>query len=258
MGDKLKDKSYRLADDRSGESFMLKVGRKGNLTIFDEEEKVRKAIRHCPNQRSVFRDEQDDYAEVSPIIFVNGYLKVASTEPITQKFLDLHPSNVLNGGQWFEAVDDELEAKESIELDEIKIDLKYLVRQKAKEEDGIHALKAEVAVVLNSVDEAGSKGIEELKQILYNEIEADPFYFTDDSNNPVIFDNDEITRKYIVLKSIKDGVIRKSPNNKSIIWSKNKEVIATAPLGIDLVDYFTSFLSTDEGMLVLEEITRRS
>lgn len=258
MGKNLQDRSYRLANDRSGESFMLKVGRKGNLTIFDEDEGVRRAIRHCPNQKSVFRDEQDDYAVVAPIIFVNGYLTVKATEPITQQFLDLHPSNVDNGGGWFETVNDELEAKESIEVDELKVDLKYLVRQKSKEKDGIHALKAEAAVVLNSVDQAGAKGLEELKQILYNEIEADPYYFTDEAGNPTIFDNDEITRKYIVLKSLKDGVIRKSPNNKSIMWAKNKEIIATAPLGIDLVDYFTTFLSTDEGILVLEEITRRS
>jgi hypothetical protein len=258
MKESLKDKSYRLTDNRSGSTLMLMVGRKGNLTIMDEKKKTRRAIRHCPNQTSIYRDEQDSFAVVSPIIFEGGYIKVKGDQPMTQKFLNEHPSNKANGGEWFELVDDEMEAKESIENEELKIDLKYLVRQKSKEKDGIHALKAEVSVILGSVDQAGSKGIEELKQSLYNEIESNPDYFTDESGNPTIFDNDEVLRKYIVLKSIKDGVIRKSPNNKSIVWAKTKAVIATAPVGVDLVDYFTSYLSTDDGILVLEEITRRS
>jgi len=111
---------------------------------------------------------------------------------------------------------------------------------------------------MGSIDQVASKGTEELKRILYNEIENSPEYFTDEAGNPVIFDNGEVFRKYLVLKSIKDGIIKKSPNNKSIMWVKDKEVIATAPVGVDLVDYFTSYLATDEGMLVLEEITRRS
>jgi hypothetical protein len=51
---KLQSKTYRLADDRSGESCMIKTGKKGDLTIFDEEAGRRRAIRHCPNQRSIF------------------------------------------------------------------------------------------------------------------------------------------------------------------------------------------------------------
>ena len=262
MGNKLRDKSYRLTNNRSGETFMLKVGRKGNLTVFDPEANdgrgARRAIRHAPNQKSIFRDEQDEHAVVSPIIFVNGYLNVKSTEPLTQEFLDSHPSNIENGGQWFEEVNDEKEAKESIQTEEQRITLKYLVREKSKEKDGIHALTAEAAVILGSVDDASRMGIEELKRVLYNEIDANPEYFTDEGDNPVIFDNDEVFRKYLVLKSIKSGVIKKSPNNKSIMWTKDNKVIVTAPVGMDLVDYFTSYLATDEGMLVLEEITRRS
>lgn len=258
MGKSVGVKEYRLAEDRSGESCSIKIGRKGTLTYYDEAKRERRAIRHCPNQKSIFIEEQDKYAKVEAIVFVNGYLTVSDKNPITQEFLDSHPSNVANGGSWFEEVDDEKEAKESIELDELKVDLKSLIRTKSKEKDGIHLLKAEASVVLGSVDEAASKGIEELKQILYNEVDYDPFYFTDDSGNPTIFDNEEVIRKYMVLKAIKDGVVRKSANNKSVLWGKGKDIITTAPMGVDIVDHFTAFLGTDEGMLVMEEITRRS
>ena len=254
----LQDKIYRLADNRSGESFMPKTGRNGRLTIFDEEKNIRRAIRHCPNQASIFIDEQDKFARVSPILFTSGYITVSGKNPVTQLFLDVHPSNVANGGKWFEFIDEEKEAKESIEVDELQIDLKYAVRQTAKKKDGIHKLKAEVAVITGSIDKASRKGIEELKQELYNHIESDPYYFTDDSGNANIFDNEDVFRKYMVLKALKDGVIRKSPNSKTMLWGKNKEAIVSSPIGVELVEYFTSYLTTDEGMLILEEITRRS
>ena len=254
----LQDKTYRLSDNRSGESFMVKTGRNGRLTILDTEKKVRRAIRHCPNQPTIFIDEQDSFARVSPIIFTSGYLTVSAKDPITQYFLDNHPSNVANGGTWFEFIDEEQEAKESIEIDELQIDLKYTVRKVAKQKEGIHKLKAEVAVITGSVDIASRKEIEELKQILYNHIEIDPFYFTDDEGNPNIFDNEDVFRKYMVLKALKDGVIRKSPNNKTIMWGNDKKTIVSAPIGVELVEYFTGYLTTDEGMLILEEITRRS
>ncbi len=43
-----------------------------------------------------------------------------------------------------------------------------------------------------------------------------------------------------------------------MVWVKDNKVIATAPRSIELLEYFADYLATDEGMLVLEEITRRS
>lgn len=254
----LKDKTYRLADNRSGESFMVKVGRKGRLTIFDEDKGTRRAIRHCPNQPSIFVDEQDKHARVTPIIFTNGYLEVDFKNPITQAFLDAHPSNVANGGNWFEFIDDELEATENIELEDLQVDLKTAVRKAAKAKDGFHKLMAEAAVYTGSIDKVKEKSIPELKQLLYNAIDSNPYYFADDSGKPTIFNDDITLRKYLVLKSLKDGIIKKSANTRTIVWGNDKSTIVSAPVGVDLVDYFTDYLSSDEGMLVLEEIMKRS
>lgn len=258
METKYLEKSYRLADDRSGESLLLKVGKNRRLLVFDEAKGHNRAIRHCPNERSIFVDEQSEHALVEPIIFEFGYLDVNATDQITQKFLDIHPDNVSNGGTWFEPVDDEMEAKESIEMDEKIMDIKYAVRAKSKEEDGIHALMAVVAVLTGSVIEASQMGKEELKVEIYRAAERNPDYFVDDSGNVTIFNDDYIYRKYLVLKSIKDGIIKKSSNGKSMLWYRDNKMICTSPASIDLVDYFTDYLTTDDGMLVLEEIQRRS
>jgi hypothetical protein len=257
---KLQSKSYRLTDDRSGESFMLKTGKKGNITVFDEVEKIRRAIRHCPNQRSIYMDEQDKYALVQPIIFINGYLEVPANQPMTQKFLDAHPSNSANSsnGGWFEEVNEKLEAKESIQDDEKRMDVKYAVRAKAKEQDGLHELRAVVAVISGSVEDTYLMEADELKNYLYNEIEADVEYFLDENGNVSIFEDDEIQRKYLTLRAIREGIIKKNATGRSILWAKDNKVIATAPRSMEIVEYFADYLTTEDGILVLEEITRRS
>lgn len=248
---------YRLAEGRSGRSCTIKTGKKGTLTVHDEDKNVRRAIRHCPNQKSIYRDEQDDYAVVESIVFISGILEVPNNQPLTKKFLDSHPSNIANGGSWFESIDEEKEARESTNLEEKIVEIKSAVISKSKEEDGIHELSALVAVFTDSIDEATSLGIESLKREIYNEIEMDPDRFIDDNGKVTIFDDHEIKRRYLVLRGLKDGVIKKTFNNKSIAW-KTGEVIATAPISINVIDYFTDYLTTDEGMKVAEEITRRS
>lgn len=255
---KLVTKEYVLLREVSGEATILKSGKKGNLTYFDEEEGTRKAIRHCPNQKSIFLGEQDSFALVTPIIFMAGRLEVKGDQPITQQFLDSHPDNKANGGYWFESIDEEKEARESIQLDELKADIMYQIRQKSKEENGLQELSAVVSVLEGSVEAASRMGIESLKRILYNEVDVNPMYFTNDSGEVNIFDDEVGNRTYIVLQALQNGILAKSDNKRSIVWAKDKKVIATAPRSIDLIEYFVDFLTEDEGILILEEIAKRS
>lgn len=257
-----KDKLYRLADNRTGASVMIKTGKKGRLTVPTKDEDgnyLRRAIRHCPNQRSIFVEEQDDHAEVIPIIFIKGYLTVDKTHPITQQFLDLHPSNVANGGTWFEEVNEEEEAREDLELEDLITELKYEVRQMAKKGDeGLHELSAVVAVITDDVKSATSLGIEQMRRIINNKIDDDPYYFTDGVGNINIFDDDLAKRKYIVLRALSDGILKKAFDGRSMLWARGGEVVASCPAGTNLTEWFAEFLSTDDGMLVAEEIAKRS
>jgi hypothetical protein len=260
---KPRNKTYILADERAGMSTLIKTGKKGTLTIFDPNygpNGSRRAIRHCPNQKSIFIDEQDKHALVEPIIFEYGLLEVSAENPITQEFLDKHPSNSANsdGEGWFMEINEEEEARESIKEDELRIDIMHAVKQMAKSENGIHELSAVVSVMLGNVNEASQMGIEQLKRVIYNEIESNPRYFADENGNVTIFEDDDIKRKYIILRALKEHIIKKSSNGRSMLWSKDGAVIATAPRSIELVDYFSDFLTTDEGVLVAEEIARRS
>lgn len=256
--DQLTEKNYRLTDSRSGEAFMLKTGRNKRLLAFDEEKKYNRAIRHCPNEVSIFIDEQSEHALVEPLIFRNGILDVKREDQSTQKFLSAHPDNIDNGGNWFEEINDEQEAGEDIEREELVTDIKQAVKAKGDEEEGIYALEMVASILLNSVNEASKMSKSELKRTIYQFADSDPYYFTDDEGNVNVFDDEYSHRKYLVLRAIRDNIIKKSPNKKSILWVNSNKVIATAPQSIELVEYFTDYLSTDDGILVIEEIKKRT
>lgn len=270
---KFNERTYRLTDDRTGLSYFIKTGKRRNLLVFDEEHGIKRPIRHCPSEPTIFADDigeevmigdkarvvkQADKAKVEPIIFVGGYLTIPATDQHTQKFLAMHPNNAANGGALFEMVDEETEAEESLEIDELKQDIYQAIREKANEDGGEYALESVVAVLENSVVTASQMGMKSLKRRIYQEIEADPYFFVDDNFNVNIFNDDYISRKYFVLRAINEAVIKRSPNNKSMLWVKDGTSIMTAPRGVELTEAFTDFLASDEGMLVAEEIKKRS
>lgn len=270
---KFREKSYRLTDDRTGLTYYIKTGKRKNLLVFDPNQGIKRPIRHCPSESTIFADsigeliligekeirvQQVEKAKVTPIIFMGGYLDVPAAEQLTQKFLDNHPDNVANGGALFEEVNEEQEAEDALEIDELKQDIYQVIRAKAKEDGGEYALEAVVAVLENSVQAASEMGVKSLKRRIYQEVESDPYFFLDDHGNVDIFDDDYISRKYFVLRAIKEVIIKKSSNNKSMLWAKDNSTIATAPRGTELTEWFTDFLTSDEGMLVAEEIKKRS
>lgn len=259
-----KVKEYTLIE-RSGATTTLQVGRNGKMTVYDPEFKrkdggkgARRAIRHCPNQKSIFIDEQDENAVVEPIVFEAGLLEVPPSQPITQLFMDNHPSNKKNGGTWFEETNDEQTAKEANKDREILMEVMYAIKQMAKKEDGIHKLKAEVAVLNGNVESTDGLLTEELKEILYSAAEDNPSYFADEGGNVVIFEDDEVHRKYITLQAIRTGILKKSPNGRAMLWADTEKLICSSPASVNIVDHFVEYLTTDDGMLVLEEIGRRS
>lgn len=250
---------YRLANDRFGESTLIKTGRNKKLIIYDKDKGYNRAIRHCPNEKSIFVDEQAEKPYVEAVIFTHGVFEITQPKQlITKKFLDAHPQNVANGGTWFEIVDEESNNQEFVDIEEAKLELKNLVRVKAKEEDGIYDLQATVSV-LESRNVGNSMTTAELKAAIYRQIDNDYLYFMDDSGkNPIIFEDEYVKMKFLGLRALEEGIIQKDPRTRSILWVDNKEQVYQAPVGIKLMDSFAEFLMTDDGMLVGKEIANRS
>lgn len=259
----LKDRTYRLVGDSFQLSYVLKTGKNKRLIIFDDSDKSpakhrNRAIRYCPNESSIFMEDQSDHAVTSPIIFLNKLLEVKATDLALQKFMSVHPSNVANGGSIFEELNPEVEAKEDLFREEMILDIKSEIRKKEKEKDGIYELQALAAVLEGSAQTVKNMSSSELKRVIYNVVDSNPERFINEKGNVVIFDDSEITRKYLVLKAITEGIVYVSPDKKAIHWTDNKNIILTVPRGVNPVEHFSKYLETDEGMLALEEIQNRS
>ena len=91
----------------SGVVFMLP--QKG-VTIYDEEKNTIREIRYCPNEPSVYVDDQSDKALKQSVIFREGRLFVRRDQPNLKEFMQMHPQNQANGGKLFKVVDKKKEA----------------------------------------------------------------------------------------------------------------------------------------------------
>lgn len=256
----LQEKAYRLCNSRTGESFLLKVGRDKQLVIYDEKVKRNRVIRHAPNEQSIYLDMQTNHAYVETIEFQYGRLVVEPTSIITKEFLDAHPDNKKNGGRIFEEENEEVQAVNDIESDELRQDIKYRIRTEAKNgEEGLIVLERLVSSLIGSVAEARKMDVAALKRRLYIEADANPSFFTggDNKNEITAFDDNFLEVKYIVLAAINDGVISVNSALGTVKWTKGDTNIISVSRGKDIVDEFANFLIMEENQLTMTELIQR-
>ena len=249
---KLTPKEYRLIHFQPL-TFTLKVGRDNSLLVFDKETGMNRAIRHCPGENSIFIDEQSPNAVVSPIIFLKGLLSTKETEVLTQKFLEAHPKN----GTVFQVVDSEADATDIADLEELRLDVKSAIRNKAKEDTGIEELRLIVSVLISNVSEASKMSPAEIKNTLYNLVDENINRFIGDNEEITIFDDVEIKRAAISQHAFNSGVIRVSADGSKIMWSDNKATITHVPVGKNHLEFFSKYLGTEEGLQVAVEVSKR-
>ena len=84
------------------------------VTIYDEEKDTVREIRFCPNEPSIFVDEQSEKALKQSVIFREGRLFVRKDQPNLKAFLDIHPENKANGGKLFSVIDKKKDAEETL------------------------------------------------------------------------------------------------------------------------------------------------
>lgn len=251
----LQEKEYRLLGDGTPISAIVKTGSSGTLLTFDKTLQHNRAIRHCRNEKSIYIDEQSKFAVVDPIIFEYGYFKTLATDVTTQNFLDASPENKANGGSIFEIVDEEQVAEDSLDREDLVADLRMAVREKQEEEDGLYELQAIASVIQDSHVKASKLSKPELRRIIYDAINNNPYEYIDEDGNITLFD-ESVKRKYLALRAIGEGLIVVTPDGRSIIWGDNKNLITGIPSGRSSTEYFAEYLATDDGMLVLDKIVK--
>jgi len=197
-------------------------------------------IRYCPNEPSIYVDQQSQYAILEAVVFREGTLMVSPEQPNLQDFMDAHPDNAANGGNSFYVIDMEHDAEEELDNEFLIHDAVSMVRD--TELDGL----LPVAMFLN-IDP--KKPSVEIRRELLSHAKSNPKAFIE------MFDNPIVKVKAIIIQAVDFQILK--INSESMRWHDNNQVIITTPAGQDTLDVMARFCLTDKGALVYAEITNR-
>jgi len=233
VDDAKKDKVYTI-EKGGGIWYKLK---QNNITIYDEGTASVRQLRYSPNENSVFADEQGENIIREQIFFVNKNLLVPHTKPNLQKYLDLHPDNIANGGKVFNLVDTEKKATVELDKEFITLDAVGLVRDKSIDE------LIPVAMYLGI--DTNQKNME-IKRELLVEAKSNPKRFIE------MFDNPVVKVKSTIMSAVDFQILR--ADNDALKWYDSGRLIVATPAGQDTIDIATRFCLSEKGAMVLEEI----
>ena len=229
-------KEYQLCGTKSAVYMM----HQRNITVYDKESDQVRQIRFCPNEPSIFVDEQSDNAVRRSIVFTDGRLFVRPEQPNLRDFLEAHPDNKANGGKVFEVVDKTRKAKLDVESEFAVADAIVAIKEKPFED-----LLAVAAALNYSVDREAA----EIKHDLLMYAKKNPNQFMS------MFDDPQVTTKAKIRMAMKYDVIY--ANKGAVRWKDSGNMIVSVPVGKDPVDVMLRYCMTDSGAATLEEMERQ-
>jgi len=197
-------------------------------------------IRYCPNEPSIYVDEQSQFAIVEQVVFREGTLMVDADQPNLQAFLDAHPDNQANGGYVFYEINTEKNAEEELENEFLVHDAVAMVRESDLD------LLLPVAMFLG-ID--SKKKSVEIRRELLNHAKANPKSFIE------MFDNPVVKVKAMIIQAVDFQILKISSD--AMRWYDNNQVIITTPAGQSTLDVMARYCLTDKGALVYAEVTSR-
>jgi len=220
-----------------GATFMMQ--QKG-VTVYDKELNKVREIRYCPNEPSIWRDEQSDNASRRSVVFAEGRMFVRPDQPNLMDFMDAHPGNKANGGSLFELVNKEKKSEVKVEKEFMVADAVTMVRDK----DLNDLLGVAVSLAID-VD----RPVSEIKHDLLVFAKKNPKKFMESFDNPVVEMKAKIKQatKYQIIKLDSDGVK----------WYDTNKLILSVPVGKDATDTFVRYCLTEAAVPVVEEIEKQ-
>jgi hypothetical protein len=231
-----KQKIYQLIQ---GGGIWFKLSQ-ADITIYDREKDTVRAIRYCPNEPSIYTDEQSQNAKRSHIIFVDKVLGVPASQPNLQNYLDKHPGNTKNGGSVFYEVNYEQKTDTLIQDEFLIHDAISLIRDKSIDE-----LLPIIMYLGISTDQRN----QEIRRELLIEAKASPKAFIE------MFDNPIVKMRASIKMAADCGILRM--NQDGTFWSDSNRLIIATPMGQDGIDMMTKFCLSEKGIIVHQEILKR-
>jgi hypothetical protein len=241
-GWEIKDRTYILKGNRSPITWTIqsKHTSRKPLLYFDEVKGENKEIRYATNQKSLFVDEQDGFATLGHIIFLDGVLEAPRQMQSLQKLLSLyHPlTNVL-----WEEVDEAAEAADEVEVMELEIEALSLVRSL-----DIEHLEAIMRTELGS----------SVATMTSKELKRDAYRFA--QNNPTLFielsEDEDIKLRNLANRAVESGILQLTDENTVFKFPNGKKVM-TVPFDQHPYGALAQYFKTDEGVDLMKSIMKK-
>lgn len=210
------------------------------VTVYDPEKDTVREMRYCPNEPSIWSDEQGDKARKEAVAFREGKLFVPKDKPNLRKFMDLHPMNMENGGQLFRQVDKKRDAEKELNQEFLLNDAITMVRDKSIDE------LLPVAIFFGININAPTT---EIRFNLLNIAKKKPQEFIES------FDNPQVQARSIVQQASDYQFVNLKPNGA--YWFDSNQLIVSVPVGQEPIDVLTRFCLTEKGASVLSNLEEK-
>lgn len=208
-----------------------------STTIFDKELGKVRQIRYCPNEPSIYVEEQSEHAQRTHILFSNKMLFVPSEKPNLLEFLMKHPGNKANGGNVFKMIDKSRSAEEELEREFTQFEAVAMVRDKDI---------SELLPVAMFLGISTNRKSAEIRRDLLMDAKKNPTRFVE------LFDNPQVKCKSAVLQAVDFQLLNKKADG--MYWFDTNRLIVTAAAGLDPVDVMTRFCLTEKGAPVYDRL----
>tara|TARA_R110002020_G_scaffold44118_3_gene127454 strand:+ start:1654 stop:2490 length:837 start_codon:yes stop_codon:yes gene_type:complete len=210
------------------------------ITVYDSDKDTVREMRYCPNEPSIWADEQGDNARKETVAFREGKLFVPKDKPNLRQFMDLHPMNINNGGKVFKQVDKKKDAENELKREFLLTDAIGMVRDKDINE--LLPIALYFGVNINTP-------VTEIRYNLLNIAKKKTAEFIQSFDSPQVQVRSSIqqSKDYQIINLKSDGCY----------WFDTNKLIVSVPVGQDAMDVMVRFCLTEKGSPVLSTIEDR-
>ena len=236
---KVEAPTSRVYQTVNGGGIVHMIQSKG-ITIFDEDSGQVREMRYCPNEPSIWRDEQSESARKEAVVFRNGNLIVPRTKPNLMQYLDRHPGNQANGGNNFKLVDNNKDAQINLEKEFSVSEAIIAVRDKSIEE----LLPIAIYFGMNI-----NRNASEIRFDLLQKAKKNPSEFLGAFDSPIV-------KVRALVKQCESYQIIALKNDGAYWFDSNKMIVAN-PAGHECDDTLARFLMTEKGATTRSSLEER-
>ena len=210
------------------------------ITVYDSDKDTVREMRYCPNEPSIWADEQGKNARKETVAFREGKLFVPKDKPNLRQFMDLHPMNIGNGGKIFKQVDKKQDAEIELKKEFTLSEAIGMVRDKDINE--LLPVALYFGVNINTP-------VSEVRYNLLNiaKKRTEEFIQSFDSPQVQVRSSIQQAKDYQLINLKADGCY----------WFDSNRLIVSVPVGQDAMDVMVRFCLTEKGSPVLSTIEDR-